>query len=69
MTKLQMNNLLERAGWTALQAFLGAFITLAPGILSAPNLTSARALGVAAIVAGLGAAASALKTLIITYRS
>jgi len=65
---MQLEELVKRALWTALQAFLAGFITLAPGILSAPNLTTARALGVSALVSALGAALSALKGFILTYR-
>lgn len=68
MTKIQLEELLKRAAWTAIQSFLGAFLTLAPGILNAPNLATARALGVSTAVAAIGAALSALKGLILTYR-
>jgi hypothetical protein len=54
---------LKRVAWTALQAFLGAVLVLAPGILNAPNFEGAKALAVAALVAGLAAALSALKNL------
>lgn len=67
MTTKQLEDLVKRAAWTALQAFLGAFLTLAPGILQAPNLSQARALSVSAIVAALGAALSALKTFALSY--
>lgn len=52
---------LKRVLWTAIQAFIGAVLVLAPGVLSAPDLKTAKALGVAALVAGLAAAISALK--------
>lgn len=54
---------LKRVAWTALQAFLGAVLVLAPGVLNAPNFEAAKALAVAALVAGLAAALSALKNL------
>lgn len=68
MNHLQIKNLIERTAWTAIQAFLATFLTLAPGLLSAPNLATARALGVSAIIASIGATASAVKTLILTWR-
>lgn len=68
MNKIQWEDLIKRAAWTALQGFLGAFLTLAPGILNAPNLNQAKALTVAAIVAGIAAALSAVKTFVLTYR-
>ena len=51
----------KRVLWTAIQAFIGAVLVLAPGILQAPNLQTAKTLGVAALVAGIAAALSALK--------
>lgn len=58
----KLKDLLERASWTFAQGFLGAFITLAPGLLAAPNLSDARAL-VAGLIAGCVAGGlSALKT-------
>lgn len=56
---------IKRVIWTAVQAFLGAILVLAPGILNAPNLEAAKTLGVAALVAGLAAALSALKNLVL----
>jgi predicted transporter len=55
----------RRILWTAIQAFLGAVLVLAPGVLNAPNLEVAKTLGVAALVAGLAAALSALKNLLL----
>ena len=55
----------RRIVWTAIQAFIGAIIVLAPGILQAPNLETAKTLGVAALVAGIAAALSALKNLLL----
>ncbi len=57
-------DLVERALWTFAQAFLGAFIVLAPGIWAAPNLANAKAAAAAAVAAGLAAGISALKTYI-----
>jgi hypothetical protein len=51
----------RRIIWTAIQAFLGAFIVLAPGIWLAPNLEEAKAAALAALAAGVAAALSALK--------
>ena len=55
----------RRIVWTAIQAFIGAILVLAPGILNAPNLEAAKTLGVAALVAGVAAALSALKNLLL----
>ena len=56
---------IKRVIWTAAQAFLGAVLVLAPGILQAPNMETAKALGIAALVAGVAAALSALKNLVL----
>lgn len=61
LSKPLTKDLVERAGWTFVQAFLGAFVVLAPGIWSAPNLANAKAAGIAAAAAGLAAGISALK--------
>jgi drug/metabolite transporter (DMT)-like permease len=56
---------IKRVIWTALQAFIGAVIVLAPGIFQAPNLEAAKTLAIAALVAGVAAALSALKNLVL----
>ena len=56
---------LKRVGWTALQAFLATLLVLAPGILEAPNLGDAKSLAVAALVAAISAAISAVKNLVL----
>ena len=56
---------IKRVIWTAVQAFLGAVLVLAPGVLQAPDMETAKALGVAALVAGVAAALSALKNLVL----
>jgi len=56
---------IKRVIWTAAQAFLGAVLVLAPGILQAPNTEGAKTLAIAALVAGVAAALSALKNLIL----
>lgn len=56
---------IRRIAWTAVQAFIGAVLVLAPGILHAPNLETAKTLGVAALVAGFAAALSAVKNLLL----
>jgi len=56
---------IKRVAWTAFQAFIGAVLVLAPGILQAPNMETAKALGIAALVAGVAAALSALKNLVL----
>lgn len=55
----------RRVAWTAGQAFLAAFLILAPGILAAPNLNEGKALLVAAITGGVAAALSAVKNLLV----
>ena len=57
---------LKRVAWTAIMAFLGAVLVLAPGILQAPNLEAAKTLAVAALVAGIAAALSAIKNAVLT---
>jgi hypothetical protein len=57
---------LKRVLWTAVQAFLAAVLVLAPGVLQAPNWETAKTLGVAAIVAGIAAALSALKNALLS---
>jgi hypothetical protein len=54
---------IKRVLWTGLQAFIGAVLVLAPGIFQAPNMGTAKSLGIAALVAGVAAALSALKNL------
>ena len=56
---------IKRVIWTAVEAFLGAVIILAPGILQAPNIEGAKTLAIAALVAGAAAALSALKNLLL----
>ena len=51
----------KRAVWTLIQAFLGAFAVLAPGIFAAPNLSEAKAALVSAVVAGAAAVLSVVK--------
>ena len=55
----------KRVLWTFVQAFLATLIVLAPGILQAPNLETAKTLGVAALVGAFGAALSAIKNLVL----
>lgn len=52
---------IKRVAWTALQAFAGAVLVLAPGIWTAPNLKDAKAVAVSALVGGVAAALSAIK--------
>ena len=56
----------KRVAWTAFQAFIGAVLVLAPGIFQAPNWETAKTLAVAALVAGIAAAISALKNLLLS---
>jgi len=60
---------LKRVLWTAAQAFIGAVLVLAPGIFAAPNFEAAKALAVAALVAGVAAALSALKNALLADSS
>jgi hypothetical protein len=60
---------IKRVLWTAVQAFVGAVLVLAPGILQAPNLEALKTLGVAALVAGVAAALSAVKNLVLADES
>jgi len=55
----------KRVAWTFVQAFLGTLIVLAPGILQAPNLETAKTLGIAALVGAFAAAVSAVKNLVL----
>ena len=55
-----MQKLLSDAGRSFLRAFAGSLIVLAPGILAAPNLNRAVAIGIAAVIASI---AAGLKTL------
>lgn len=56
---------LRRVLWTACQAFLASLAVTAPGILTAPNFSTAKALAVSALVAGAAAALSAVKNLVL----
>jgi hypothetical protein len=55
----------KRVIWTGVQAFIAALLVLAPGLLQAPNLETAKTLGVAALTAALAAAISAVKNLVL----
>ena len=56
---------IRRVIWTAVFAFVAAAGVLVPGVLGAPNLRTAVALGTSALVAGLAAAGSAVKNLVL----
>jgi hypothetical protein len=56
-----MTSLLSAAGRAFLRAFAGALIILLPGVLAAPDLNAARALGVAAFLASLVAGIRAIQ--------
>jgi hypothetical protein len=60
---------LKRVAWTAIQAGLATFLTLAPGFWKAPNMATAKALAVAVAVAALAAGFSALKNLLLADSS
>jgi hypothetical protein len=57
----RMSDDLKRALWTAVQAFGATFFVLAAGVWEAPNLVEARAVLVAAAIAGGAAAFSVIK--------
>jgi hypothetical protein len=57
---------IRRVLWTAVQAFLGTFLTLAVGFLNAPNWSGWKAAAVSAIVASVAAAFSAVKNLLLS---
>jgi hypothetical protein len=59
-----MRALLSNAGRSFLRAFLGSFVVLAPGILAAPNLNRAVALGIAAVMASIAAGLRTLQHLV-----
>lgn len=59
-----MNDTVKRVLWTFAMAFVATALTLAPGVLAAPNLQEAKALGVSAIVGGIAAGLSAVKNLL-----
>lgn len=62
LSRNSTKDLAERAAWTFAQAFLGAFVVLAPGIWASPNLQNAKAAGISALAGGLAAGISAVKT-------
>lgn len=64
LSRKATQDLVERALWTALQAFLGAFVVLAPGIWASPNLQNAKAAAASALAAAVATAISAVKTYI-----
>lgn len=53
----------KKVALSALRAFLGAFVVLAPGIWLAPDLNTAKAAGIAAVVSGITAAVRAVQAL------
>ena len=56
---------IRRIVWTAVFAFVATAGVLLPGVLGAPNLKTAVGLGTAAMIAGLAAAGSAVKNLVL----
>ncbi len=59
-----MSDTVKRVAWTAIQAFLAAFLVLSAGVAQAPNLQEAKSALIAAVVAGVAAAVSAVKNLL-----
>ena len=66
-----MKKLLEKAGVSFLRAFVGSIIILVPGVLSAPDLNQAYALGVASLIASFTAGVKVLQVFApqITFRN
>ena len=56
---------IKRVLWTGIMAFVSAVLVLAPGIFQAPNWETAKTLAVAALVAGIAAALSAIKNAVL----
>ena len=56
---------IRRIVWTAVFAFIATAAVLLPGVLAAPNLKTATGLAAAAVVAGVSAAFSAVKNLVL----
>jgi len=59
-----MRGVLSAAGRSFLRAFVASVLVFAPGILAAPNLNEAYALGVAALVASFSAGLKALQVFV-----
>lgn len=59
-----MKNLLALAGREFLKAFGASVVVLAPGVLSAPNLDQAYALGVAAMFASVAAGVRSIQVFV-----
>lgn len=59
-----MHQLLDDAGRAALKAFLASLLIIAPGIYQAPDLNSAVALGIAALMAAIAAALAAIQVFV-----
>jgi hypothetical protein len=59
-----MQSLLSEAGRSFLRAFAASIIVLAPGILAAPNLNRAVAIGIAAVMASIAAGLKAIQVFI-----
>ena len=66
-----MLRLLSEMGRSFLRAFVGSLIVLLPGMLAAPNLTGAVALGIAALIASLAAGLKAVQVFVpqLSFRS
>ena len=56
---------IRRVLWTFAQAFVGSLLVLAPGLMQAPNLQTAKSLAIAGLVAAVAAALSAVKNLLL----
>lgn len=59
-----MLHLLSEAGRSFLRAFVGSLVILLPGVLAAPNLDGAVALGIAALIASIAAGLKAIQVFV-----
>lgn len=59
-----LKNLLEKAGASFMRAFGGSIVTLAPGILSAPDLNNAVLLATAALISSITAGIKSIQVLV-----
>lgn len=61
---VNIRDIAGKAGRAALRAFLAAALTYSTGVLAAPNLNQAYALGVAALAASIAAGLAALQAFV-----
>lgn len=63
-TRETFEDLLSHVGRSFVRAFVGSLVVLLPGILTAPELTGAAGLGVAAVIASIAAGLRAVQALV-----